>query len=52
VAATRNGLTTRIMTSTYSDGDPISLLGVDGQLIAIGIYSKAEKMLRPKIVMV
>ena len=52
VSATRNGLTTRITTSAYSDGEPISLLGVDGQLIAIGIYSKAEKMLRPKIVMV
>jgi tRNA pseudouridine55 synthase len=51
VDATRNGLASRSDSSAYSDGEYVRMTGSRGELIAVGIYSDAEKIVRPKIVL-
>lgn len=52
VSKTRNGLSTRMFDTAFSDGDAIQMLGGDGELIAIGFFDAAENVVQPKTVLV
>ncbi len=52
VTAIKNGLTTRTFTESYDHGAAVRMIDDAGGLIAIGTYSEAEKLLRPKIVLI
>lgn len=49
---TRDGLSTRIETAEFADGEAIRMLTDTGELIAVGVYDRAEASIRPKVVLV
>lgn len=51
VAKTRNGMSTRTFDFECAEGEPISMMTENGELIAIGYYNAAEKVVQPKIVL-
>ena len=52
VGKTVNGLSTRVVGTTFKDGEPVRMRDLKQNLIAIGFYNKAEKSIRPKVVLV
>jgi len=52
VAKTRNGLSTRVFETAFADGELIRMLDPFGQLVAIGSFDAAEKIILPKVVLV
>ena len=51
VAKTRNGMSTRTFDFECAEGEPVSMMTESGELIAIGYYNAAEKVVQPKIVL-
>lgn len=51
VAKTLNGMSTRDLSATFTDGHHIRMTTPDGNLIAIGVYDDAEKVIQPKLVL-
>lgn len=52
VQATENGLPTRIDALRGADGSALKMMAGDGTLLAVGIYSEAERSIKPKVVLV
>ncbi|HVF29420.1 MAG TPA: tRNA pseudouridine(55) synthase TruB [Pyrinomonadaceae bacterium] len=52
VGKTRNGLSTRVHSEGFADGQRVRLVDKEKTLIAIGIYDDAEKSIRPKVVLI
>lgn len=51
VAKTRNGMSTRTFDFVCAEGEPVSMMTESGEIVAIGFYNKAEKVVQPKIVL-
>lgn len=51
VAKTRNGMSTRTFDFECDEGEPVSMMTESGEIVAIGFYNKAEKVVQPKIVL-
>lgn len=51
-AKTRNGLSTRVFETGFTDGEPISMLDEGEKLVAIGYFNAAENVVQPKVVLV
>jgi len=51
IAKTRNGMSTRTFDFECAEGEPVSMMSESGELIAIGYYNAAEKVVQPKIVL-
>lgn len=51
VAKTLNGMSTRDLSGSFTDGETVRMTAPDGSLIAIGFYSDAEKVIQPKVVL-
>lgn len=51
VAKTLNGMSTRDLSGTFADGQQIRMTSPGGDLIAIGFYDDAEKVIQPKVVL-
>lgn len=51
VAKTRNGMSTRTFDFECAEGEPISMMTENGEIVAIGFYNEAEKVVQPKIVL-
>lgn len=49
---TRNGLSTRVFDTKFTDGEPMQMLDAAGELIAIGFFDAAENVVQPKVVLV
>jgi tRNA pseudouridine55 synthase len=52
IEPTRNGLTTRVDESVYADREYVRMTHGAGTLVGVGIYSGADKSIRPKIVLI
>jgi tRNA pseudouridine55 synthase len=48
----RNGVRLRFEAAEIDDDQPLRLRGADGELAAVGIYKRDEKIIQPKIVLV
>ena len=51
VPKTLNGMSTRDLSSTFTGGQYIRMTAPDGDLVAIGFYDDAEKVIQPKVVL-
>jgi tRNA pseudouridine55 synthase len=51
IAKTRNGMSTRTFDFECAEGEPVGMMTENGELIAIGYYNAAEKVVQPKIVL-
>lgn len=51
IAKTRNGMSTRTFDLECAEGEPISMMTESGEIVAIGFFNKAEKVVQPKIVL-
>lgn len=51
VAKTLNGMSTRDRSATFTGGQHIRITTPEGNLIAIGLYDDAEKVIQPKLVL-
>jgi tRNA pseudouridine55 synthase len=49
---TRNGIKLKFAAAGAADNQAFRLTGEDGNLIAVGFYSEAEKIIQPKVVLV
>jgi tRNA pseudouridine55 synthase len=49
---TKSGLSTRIETAQFEDGQVIRMLDDKGSLLAVGVYEGMETSVRPKVVLV
>lgn len=49
---TRNGLSTRVFDTGFTDGEPIRMIDASSCLIAIGYFDGAENTIQPKVVLV
>ncbi len=49
---TQNGMKLRFEAAEASDNQPFRLTGENGNLIAVGFYGAAEKIIQPKVVLV
>lgn len=49
---TKNGLSTRIIETKFTDGEAIQMQDAGKNLIAIGFYNKTENTVQPKVVLV
>jgi len=49
---TRNGLSTRVFDTGFSDGEPVQMVDASQELIAIGFFDAAENIVQPKVVLV
>jgi tRNA pseudouridine55 synthase len=52
VGPTRNGLSTRIEDGSYEPGEFVRMTQGDKEVIAVGVYDKEEKVIRPKVVLI
>jgi tRNA pseudouridine55 synthase len=52
VEPTRNGLTTRLDESVFTDREYVRMTHGAGTLVGVGIYSATDKSIRPKIVLI
>jgi tRNA pseudouridine55 synthase len=52
VKATMNGLPTHVDRNDLADGDPVSILEPNGNIVAIGFYDASDRCVRPRIVLV
>lgn len=51
VAATLNGMSTRVSSDEWQAGDLVRITSPDGELVAIGIFDATENSVRPKVVL-
>ena len=51
VAKTLNGMSTRDLSGRFSNGELIRMNAPDGELLAIGYFDEAEKVVQPKVVL-
>ncbi len=51
-AKTRNGLSSRVFDTAFTDGEAVQMLDETRSLIAIGFYNQAENVVQPKVVLV
>jgi tRNA pseudouridine55 synthase len=51
VAKTLNGMSTRDLSGTFTEGRQIRMTSPTGELIAIGNYDDSEKVVQPKVVL-
>lgn len=51
IAKTLNGMSTRDLSSTFANGDLVRMTTPSGELVAIGFYDDAEKVIQPKVVL-
>jgi tRNA pseudouridine55 synthase len=51
VAKTMNGMSTRDLSNTFANGDLVRMTTSSGELVAIGFYDDAEKVVQPKVVL-
>jgi tRNA pseudouridine55 synthase len=51
IGKTLSGLSTRVQRNDLENGEPIRMLGVSKDLIAIGLFNAEENILQPKIVL-
>jgi tRNA pseudouridine55 synthase len=51
VAKTLNGMSTRDLSGTFTEGQQIRMTSPTGELIAIGNYDDSEKVVQPKVVL-
>lgn len=51
VSKTQNGMSTRDLSGTYAGGQQVRITAPTGELIAIGFYDEAEKVIQPKVVL-
>ncbi|MBX3291683.1 MAG: tRNA pseudouridine(55) synthase TruB [Acidobacteria bacterium] len=51
VAATLNGMSTRVNPDARQDGDLVRMISPTGELIAVGNFEAAENSVRPKVVL-
>lgn len=51
VAKTLNGMSTRDLSNTFADGEQVRMLAPDGELICIGFFDAADKVVQPKVVL-
>ncbi|HEX6280508.1 MAG TPA: tRNA pseudouridine(55) synthase TruB [Pyrinomonadaceae bacterium] len=51
VAKTLNGMSTRDLSDSFTDGEQIRMLGPNGELIAVGFFDEADKVIQPKVVL-
>ena len=51
VAKTLNGMSTRDLSGTFTEGQQIRMTSPTGELIAIGYYDDSEKVVQPKVVL-
>lgn len=51
VAKTFNGMSTRDLSGTFTEGQQIRMTSPTGELIAIGNYDDSEKVVQPKVVL-
>ena len=51
VAKTFNGMSTRDLSGTFTEGQQIRMTSPTGELIAIGYYDDSEKVVQPKVVL-
>lgn len=51
VAATRNGMSTRVGQNVWQKGEIVRMTSPDGELVAIGAFDAEENSMRPKVVL-
>ena len=51
VANTLNGMSTRYLSGTFADGELVRMTVPSGELVAIGFFDDAEKVVQPKVVL-
>ena len=51
VAKTLNGMSTRDLSGTFADGELVRMTVPSGELVAIGFFDDAEKVVQPKVVL-
>lgn len=51
VDRTKNGMSTRDLSGRLSDGEIVQMIDENGELIAIGHFIEAEKVVQPKVVL-
>jgi hypothetical protein len=52
VERTRQGMSTRVVDTTFADGQHVRMTSAAGELVAIGTYSRADTTIKPKVVLV
>ena len=51
VSKTLNGMSTRDLSDTFTEGQQVRMTAPTGELLAIGVYEDAEKVIQPKVVL-
>ena len=51
VSKTLNGMCTRDLSDTFTEGQQVRMTAPTGELLAIGVYEDAEKVIQPKVVL-
>ena len=51
VSKTLNGMSTRDLSGTFTEGQQIRMTAPTGELLAIGFYDDSEKVIQPKVVL-
>lgn len=51
VDKTKNGMSTRDLSEHFTGGETVQMVDPDGELIAIGYFDDAEKVVQPKVVL-
>lgn len=51
VSKTLNGMSTRDLSGSFAEGEKIRMTSPSGELIAIGVFDDAEKVVQPKVVL-
>lgn len=51
VAKTRSGMSTRVVSGRFEDGEAVAMLSENGELVAVGRYDGEGKAIQPKVVL-
>jgi len=51
VSRTLNGMSTRDLSGNFPEGEQVRMISRSGDLIAIGVFDEAEKVIQPKVVL-
>lgn len=51
VERTRNGMSTRELSGTFTDGENVQMIGAAGELVAVGTFVDSEKVIQPRVVL-
>ncbi|MGB7070879.1 MAG: tRNA pseudouridine(55) synthase TruB [Pyrinomonadaceae bacterium] len=52
VLKTKNGLSTRLASAEYCDGQTIAMFASSGDLVAVGKYKKSDECIQPAVVLI